>query len=167
MPKCGKMLPIVQVSLFGYFGLIISQILFRKCVIVRMPINNSDFPITDQQADLKIDTQVERVYLYIVTSTSFPLLVRSGLRFYKYKEKFNGLDTFISEDGAYYISAFRISGDLGSWIMAPTIGQGGTSGTRLSSTTSGTFFPRGLPVEGSYGSIAVTISLAKITSDTR
>jgi len=178
--KCGKMFPIVPSSLFayfsfairkykifGYFALIISQICVRKCVILRMPINNADFPIADNNPAIKIDNPVERVYLYRVTSTSNAAVIRSGLRFYKYKQKFNGLDTFISEDGAYYISAFRISGPVGNWIIAPTIGQGGSSGTRLGGNVVGSFFPRGIPVEGSYSSIAVTISLAKITSDTR
>jgi hypothetical protein len=34
-----------------------------------MPIINADFPISDQQADLKIDNLVERVYLYNISSS--------------------------------------------------------------------------------------------------
>jgi hypothetical protein len=153
--------------IISYFGLIISQIRVRKCVILRMPINNADIPIADNEPEVKIDNPVERIYLYRVASTSFPIIIRSGLRFYKYKQKFNGLDTFISEDGAYYISAYGLSGTSGYWIIAPTIGQGGSAGNRLNTTFNSSFFPRGTPVEGQYSSIAVTISLAKITSDTR
>jgi hypothetical protein len=133
-----------------------------------MPINNADIPIADNEPEVKIDNPVERIYLYRVASTSFPIIIRSGLRFYKYKQKFNGLDTFISEDGAYYISAYRLSsGTSGYWIIAPTIGQGGSAGNRLNTTFNSSFFPRGTPVEGQYSSVAVTVSLVKITSDTR
>jgi hypothetical protein len=159
------MLLIVQVSLFGYFGLIISQILFRKCVIVRMPIINADFPISDQQADLKIDNLVEHVYLYNISSSVITDYV--GLKFYKYKQKFNGLDTFISNNNIYYIWANRISGSLGQWVISKRIGDssGGPS-DKVSGTASGSFFTTRVPIEGSYSNL-VTIALAKITSDTR
>jgi hypothetical protein len=160
------MLSIVQVSLFGYFGLIISQILFRKCVIVRMPINNADFPIIDQQADLKIDNLVEHVYLYNISSSVVSEYV--GLKFYKYKQKFNGLDTFISNNNIYYIWANRTDGVTGGqWVISKRIGD--TSGgppDRVSQNSNANFFTTRVPVEGSYSNF-VTVVLAKTTSDTR
>jgi hypothetical protein len=128
-----------------------------------MPIIDADFPIIDQQVDLKIDTQVERIYLYRISSSTNSDF-RNGLRFSQFRQKHEGLNTFISEDGAYYISAFRISGTGGYWIIAPTIGQASCAANRINSTFIGLFFPRGVPVEGTYGS---TVVISKITSDTR
>ena len=131
-----------------------------------MPITDADLPITDQQADLKIDNQVERIYLYRISSSSLESVIRVGLRFYKYNRKWEGLDTFISEDGLFYISAFRISGSSGLWIIAPTIGQGGSAANRLAKT--GAPVTNFGPIEGQYSSIAVSsATLSRITSDTR
>jgi hypothetical protein len=165
VPRCGKMFPIVPTSLFGYFGLIISQIRFRKCVIVSMPIIDADFPITDQQADLKIDNLVEHVYLYNISSSVVSEYV--GLKFYKYKQKFNGLDTFISNNNIYYIWARSLGGSAGQWVISKRIGNtsGGPSDTVLGNFNSN-FFTTRVPIEGSYSNL-VTIALAKITSDTR
>lgn len=143
------MLSIVQVSLFGYFGLIISQILFRKCVIVSMPIINADFPISDQQADLKIDNLVERVYLYVITASA-KSDIDVGLRFYKYKQKFNGQDTFISESNTIFIWI----NNNNRWSMSNQIGDTTNGVARIAAG-----------IEGLYRNPNVT--LARITSDTR
>jgi len=129
-----------------------------------MPIEDADIPIIDNQTDFKIDNQIERVYLYRIssrTNTAFTV----GLRFYKFPQKYEGLDTFISEDGAYYISAYRLGTTSGYWIMAPTIGQAGSASNRLNTTFSTSFFPYGSPIENTYSSVGGNVILSKITSN--
>lgn len=136
--------------IINYFGLIISQIRVRKCVIIRMPINNADFPIIDNEPEIKIDNPVERAYLYRITSsssTNFPI----NLRFYKYKQKFNGQNTFISESNTIFIWINNINN---RWEMSNKIGDTTNGITR---TATG--------IEGLYRIPNVT--LARITSDTR
>lgn len=150
--------------IINYFGLIISQIRVRKCVIIRMPINNADIPIADNEPEIKIDNLVERAYLYRAQSDTVP---NYNKRFYKYKQKFNGLDTFISEDGIYYIWAKRVAGNTGQWVVSKKIGDdsGGTS-DRVSQNANSNFFTTKVPVEGNYTNF-ITVIVSKITSDTR
>jgi hypothetical protein len=130
-----------------------------------MPINNADFPISDQQADLKIDNLVEHVYLYRAQSafTNY-----NTLRFYKYKQKFNGLDTFISENGIYYIWANRVSENTGQWIISIKIGTAfpGVPANGMYGNTDSNFFITKFPIEGNYSNV-LSVVLSKITSDTR
>ncbi len=140
-----------RVSYFAnsYFGLIISQIRVRKCVILRMPINNADFPIIDNEPEIKIDNPVERAYLYRIissASTIFPV----GLKFYKYKQKFNGQDTFISESNTVFLWV----NNSNRWSMSNKIGDT-NNGVARNATG----------IEGLYRIPNVT--LARITTDTR
>ena len=114
-----------------------------------MPIINADFPISDQQADLKIDNLVERVYLYVITASS-KSGIDVGLRFYKYKQKFNGQDTFISESNTIFIWINNIN----RWSMSNQIGDNTNGVARI-----------GAEIEGLYRN--PNVSLARITSDTR
>lgn len=129
-----------------------------------MPIEDTDIPIIDNQTDFKIDNQVERVYLYRIISATNPNF-KVGLRFYKFPQKWEGLDTFISEDGAYYISAYRITTNSGYWVMAPTIGQGGSAANRVNTTFSLSFFPYGTSIEATYSSGSGNVVIGKINTD--
>ena len=130
-----------------------------------MPINNADFPIADNEPEIKIDNLVERVYLYRAESI---LPYYNGLRFYKYKQKFDGLDTFISENGIYYIWANRIGGNTGRWTISIKIGTtyGGVFVNSMYGNSSTNFFTTKFPIEGNYSN-TLAVTLFKITSDTR
>jgi hypothetical protein len=130
-----------------------------------MPITNADFPTTDQQVDIKIDNLVEHAYLYNIDTSAIANYV--GLKFYKYKQKFNGLDTFISNNNIYYIWANRITGNTGQWIISKKIGDtSGSPSDRVSQNANSNFFATKVPIEGGYSNF-VTVVLAKKTSDTR
>ena len=126
-----------------------------------MPINNADFPIADNKPERKIDNPVERVYLYRINSSSNGSF-STGLRFYKYKQKFEGKDTFISEDGASFIWARRIGGNAGWWTMSYNLGL--TNASTVTKNFNSNFFITNEPVEGTYNNGVI---LSKITSDTR
>jgi hypothetical protein len=132
-----------------------------------MPIEDTDVPIIDNKADFQIDNQIERIYVYRVTSAPSVTPDVRGLRFYKLPQKHLGLDTFISEDGNYYISAYSFSGTIGYWVIGTKIGgpdYGGQT-NRFSSTTTSTFFPYGTPIDTSYSGGTGTLILSKITSN--
>ena len=132
-----------------------------------MPIEDADIPIIDNQTDFKIDNQIERIYVYRVTSAPSVTPDVRGLRFYKLPQKYLGLDTFISEDGNYYISAYSGGGSTGYWVISTKINVPivELQPNRFISTFNGTFFPYGRPIDTSYSSIAGTLILSKITSN--
>lgn len=86
-----------------------------------MSIIDADSPIIDNQIDFKIDNQVERTYLYVVSSSDNPNF-SIGLKFSKYNQKFNGLDIFISENDDYYIWGNLTTITGGSWVITKKIG---------------------------------------------
>ncbi|MEY4342825.1 MAG: hypothetical protein RL736_621 [Pseudomonadota bacterium] len=89
-----------------------------------------------------------------------------GLRFYKFNQKYLRLDTFISEDGNYYISAYSSGGTTGYWVIGTIIGDSSGGANRFSSTFNVTFLPYGSsPIDTSYSSLAGTLLLSKITSN--
>jgi asparagine N-glycosylation enzyme membrane subunit Stt3 len=127
-----------------------------------MPINNADIPIADNEPEIKIDNPVERAYLYRIISSANPTIFPVGLKFYKYKQKFQRKDTFISEDGASFIWARRIGGNAGWWTMSYKLGL--TNASTVTKNFNSNFFITNEPVEGTYNNGVI---LSKITTDTR
>jgi hypothetical protein len=130
-----------------------------------MPIEDTDIPIIDNKADFQIDNQIERIYVYRVTSAPNVTPDVRNLRFYKFNQKYLGLDTFISEDGNYYISAYSSGGSSGYWVIGTRIGDGTSGANRFNSTFNVTFLPYGSAIDTSYTSLAGTLILSKITSN--
>jgi hypothetical protein len=128
-----------------------------------MPIEDTDVPIIDNKADFQIDNQIERIYAYRVTSAPSVTPDVRNLRFYKLPQKYLRLDTFISEDGNYYISAYTSAGNSGYWLISTQIGVNNSGANSFSSTFTVNFLLNPTSIDTSYSSLAGTLILSKIT----